>query len=96
MLDHVQPAVSQHPQVLLPQATFQPCFPQLGVLHGIVVTQVQDLELDLVEPHTVCLGPAIQPVQIALQSIPALQQINTSTQAGVICELAEGAPDPLV
>jgi len=50
---------------------------------------VQDPALDLIEPHTVGLGPLIQPVQIPLQSLPTLQQINTLTQLGVICELIE-------
>ncbi|PKU47282.1 wd repeat-containing protein hypothetical protein [Limosa lapponica baueri] len=39
-------------------------FPKLVSLHGIVVTQVQDLAFGLVEPHTVGLSPSIQPVQI--------------------------------
>jgi len=59
---HVQLAVSQHPKVLFCRASFQPLLPQPVVLHGVVVTQVQDLAFGLVEPHTVALGPSIQPV----------------------------------
>ncbi|MCQ4078742.1 hypothetical protein FK519_28640 [Klebsiella pneumoniae] len=60
------------------------------------MTKVQDLALGLVEPHTVHLGPSIQPVQIPLQSLPTLEQIDTPTQFGVICKLTEGALNPLI
>ena len=66
------------------------------MLHGVVVTQVQDPALGLVEPHTVGLGPSMQPVQIPLQSLPTLQQISTPTQLGAACKLTEGAFDPLI
>ncbi|KAK4824040.1 hypothetical protein QYF61_009631 [Mycteria americana] len=96
LLAHIQAAVNQHPQVLFCLAAFQPLFPKPVALHGVVVTQVQDLALSLVEPHAVGLGPSIQPVQVPLQSLPTLQQINTPTQLGVICKLTEGALDPVV
>ena len=38
----------------------------------------------------------MQPVQIPLQSLPALQQINIPTQLSVLCKEAEGALDPLI
>ncbi|KAK4818248.1 hypothetical protein QYF61_009423 [Mycteria americana] len=82
LLAHIQLAVNQHPQVLLCWAAFQPLFPKPVALHGVVVAQVQDLALGLVEPHTTGLGPLVQ--------------INTPTQLGVICKLADGALDPLV
>ncbi|KAK4824387.1 LOW QUALITY PROTEIN: hypothetical protein QYF61_014047 [Mycteria americana] len=88
LLAHIQPAISQHPPVLLCQAAFQPLFPKPVVLHGVAVTQGQDLALGLVEPHTIGLGPSIQPVQ----SLPTLKQINTPAQLGVIRKLT----DPLV
>ncbi|KAK4814531.1 hypothetical protein QYF61_022020 [Mycteria americana] len=96
LLAHIQPAVNQHRQVLLCQAAFQPLFPKPVALHGVAVAQVQDLALGLVKPHTIDLGPLIQPVQVPLQSLPPLKQINTPTQLGVICKLTEGALDPLV
>ncbi|KAK4825928.1 hypothetical protein QYF61_003423 [Mycteria americana] len=86
LLAHIQLAVDQHPQVLFCQAAFQPLFPKPVVLHGVAVAQVQDLALGLVKPHTIDLGPSIQPVQ----------QINTPTQLGVICKLTEGVLDPFV
>ncbi|KAK4828799.1 hypothetical protein QYF61_000856 [Mycteria americana] len=92
LLAHIQAAVKQHPQVLLCQAAFQPLFPKPVALHGVAVAQVQDLALGLVEPHTIDLGPSIQPVQ----SLPPLKQINTPTQLGVICKLTEGALDPFI
>ncbi|KAK4816559.1 hypothetical protein QYF61_017949 [Mycteria americana] len=78
------------------EAAFQPLFPKPVALHGVAVTQVQDLALGLVKPHTIDLSPSIQPVQVLLQSLPTLKQINTPTQLGVICKLTEGALDPFV
>ncbi|KAK4808474.1 hypothetical protein QYF61_005791 [Mycteria americana] len=92
----VQPAVNQHPQVLFCQAAFQPLFPKPVTLHGVVVTQVQDPTLDLVKPHTIDLGPLIQPIQIPLQSLPTLKQIDTPAQFGVICKLTESALNLLI
>ncbi|KAK4822230.1 LOW QUALITY PROTEIN: hypothetical protein QYF61_011871 [Mycteria americana] len=96
LLAHIQAAVNQHPQVLFCQAAFQPLFPKPVALHGVAVAQVQDLALSLVKPHTIDLGPSIQPVQVPLQSLPTLKQINTPTQLGVVCKLTEGALDPLI
>jgi len=66
------------------------------VLHGVVVTEAQDPEFGLVEPHTVGLGPSIQSVQTPLQSLPTLKQIDAPAQLGVICKLTEGALNPLI
>ena len=38
--------------------------PQPVVLHGVVVTQGQGPALGVIEPHTIGLGPMIQPVQV--------------------------------
>ncbi|KAK4815591.1 hypothetical protein QYF61_004806 [Mycteria americana] len=94
LLAHIQPAVNQHPQVLLYRAAFQPLFPKPVALHGVAVAQVQDLALGLVKPHTIDLGPSIQPVQVPLQSLPTLQQINTPAQLGVICKCPTSANVP--
>ncbi|GAB0186435.1 hypothetical protein GRJ2_001108800 [Grus japonensis] len=96
LLAHIQLAVNQHLQVLFCRAAFQPLFPKPAALHGIVVTQVQDLAPSLVESHPVGLDPSIQPVQIPLQSLPTLKQINTPAQLGVTCKLTEGALNPLI
>ncbi|GAB0205786.1 hypothetical protein GRJ2_003044200 [Grus japonensis] len=96
LLAHVQPAVNQHPQVLFRQAAFQPLCPKPVALHGVVVTQVQDLALSLVKPHTAGLSSSIQPVQIPLQTLPTLKQIDTPTQFCVICKLTEGTLNPLI
>ncbi|KAK4819185.1 hypothetical protein QYF61_026659 [Mycteria americana] len=96
LLAHIQAAVNKHPQVLLCLAAFQPLFPKPVALHGVAVAQVQDLALGLVKPHTIDLGPSIQPVQVPLQSLPTLQRINTPTQLGVICKLTESTLDPFV
>ncbi|KAK4810949.1 hypothetical protein QYF61_013357 [Mycteria americana] len=96
LLAHIQVAVNQHPQVLFCRAAFQPLFPKPVALHGVVVAQVQDPALSLVKPHTIDLGPSIQPVQVPLQSLLTLKEINTPTQCGVVCKLTEGALDPFV
>ena len=96
LLAPAQPAVNQHPQVLSHQAAFQPLFPKPGTLHGVVVTRVQDPTLLVVETSTIGLSSVLQPVQIPLQSLPALKQINTPHQLVVICKLTKGALDPLV
>ncbi|KAK4832661.1 hypothetical protein QYF61_024780 [Mycteria americana] len=96
LLAHIQPTVNQHPQVLFHLAAFQPLFPKPVALHGVAVTQVQDLALGLAEPHTIDLSPSIQPVQVPLQSLPTLKQIDTPAQLGVICKLTEGALNPLI
>ncbi|KAK4824710.1 LOW QUALITY PROTEIN: hypothetical protein QYF61_017936 [Mycteria americana] len=96
LLAHIQAAVNQHAQVLFCLAAFQPLFPKPVALHGVAVAQVQDLALGLVKPHTIDLGPSIQPVQVPLQSLPTLKQINTPAQLGVICKLTEAALDPFI
>ncbi|KAK4825284.1 LOW QUALITY PROTEIN: hypothetical protein QYF61_026129 [Mycteria americana] len=96
LLAHIQATANQHPQVPFRRAAFQPLCLKPVALHGVVVTQVQDLALGLVEPHTIDLGPSIQPVQVLLQSLPTLKQINTPAQLGVICKLAESALDPFI
>ncbi|KAK4823265.1 hypothetical protein QYF61_000232, partial [Mycteria americana] len=63
LLAHTQQAVDQHSQVLFCLAAFQPLFPKPVALHGVVVTQVQDPPVSPAEPHTIGLGPSIQPVQ---------------------------------
>ncbi|KAK4829641.1 hypothetical protein QYF61_005934 [Mycteria americana] len=50
---HIHPAVDQHPQVLLCLAASQPLFPKPVALHGVAVTQAQDLALSLVDPTVV-------------------------------------------
>ncbi|TRZ05870.1 hypothetical protein HGM15179_021237 [Zosterops borbonicus] len=95
VLAHVQPAFNQHLQVLFHQAVLQPLFLKPVALHGIVVTQWQDPALGLIGLHTVGPSLLIKLVQILLQSLPALQQINTLAQSGVICRLTEGAFVPL-
>ncbi|TRZ08032.1 hypothetical protein HGM15179_019075 [Zosterops borbonicus] len=75
---------------------FPATVPQPVALPGVVVTQGQDLELGLIEPQTTGLDPLIQPVQIPLQRLPALQQINCPAQRSVIHELTEDVLVPLV
>ncbi|RMC00179.1 hypothetical protein DUI87_22781 [Hirundo rustica rustica] len=57
--------------------------PQPVAPSGVVVSQGQAPALGLPDPRTISLSLSIQPVQIPLQSLPALKQINTATQSGV-------------
>ncbi|PKU44635.1 hypothetical protein llap_5071 [Limosa lapponica baueri] len=88
LLAHIHPAVDQHPQVLFHLAA-PATLPPAWTVQGVGVTQVQDLALGFDEPHTIGLGPLIQPAQIPLQTLPTLKQINTPTQLGFICKLTE-------
>ena len=63
-------------------------------LHGLVVTNMQDLALGLVKAYTTGLT-LIQPIQISLLSLPTMRQIDTSSQFVVIYKLTEGALNPL-
>ncbi|KAJ7419653.1 integral membrane protein dgcr2 idd [Pitangus sulphuratus] len=94
---HVLPAVDQHPSGPFPPDGCPTTHPHSAtvVLPGIVMTQGQYSALYRVEPHAVGLGPLIRTAQIPLQSLPTLQQIDTPTQVGVICERAESILDPL-
>lgn len=66
------------------------------MLHGAVVTQLQDPALHLIKFHAVVLSPSIQPVQTPLQSLPTLQLINTPTQLGVAHKFTEDAANVLI
>jgi len=75
---------------------FQPVCPKPVALHGVVVATGQDAALSRGEPHPIGLCPSIQHVQVHLQSLPILQQIDTSPQLVVICKLTEGALNSLI
>ncbi|KAK4832517.1 hypothetical protein QYF61_023582, partial [Mycteria americana] len=75
------------------QVALNPFIPQPVLILGIAWTQVQDLALDLVEPHEVHMGPLLKLVQVPLDGIPSLRCVSCTTQLGVICNLAEGALD---
>ncbi|KAK4813827.1 hypothetical protein QYF61_001831 [Mycteria americana] len=63
---------------------------------GLLRPKCRTLHMALFKPHTIDLGPSIQPVQVPLQSLPTLKQINTPAQLGVICKLTESALDPFI
>ncbi|PKU44316.1 hypothetical protein llap_5368 [Limosa lapponica baueri] len=60
LLAHIRPAVDQQSHVLFHRAALQPLFPKPVALHGVVVTQVQDLALGFDESYTIGFGPSIQ------------------------------------
>lgn len=61
--------VKQYPQVLLHQPALNHITPQTVFLLGIAVTQVQDLALDHIALHEVCMGPSLEPVKVALDGV---------------------------
>lgn len=52
---------------------------------------VHDLALGLVMLHEVHMGLPLELVKVPLDGILSLRQVNSMTQLGVICKLAEGA-----
>ncbi|KAJ7420714.1 hypothetical protein BTVI_20654 [Pitangus sulphuratus] len=68
----------------------------MGPLQGVALTKVLDLVLGLVELHEVPIGPLLKLVQIPLDVILSFRCVNSTTQPGVVCKLAEGALDPCV
>ena len=85
--------INQHSQVLLGKAALNPFIPLPVLISGVALTQVQDLSLDLVEPHEVHMGPLLELAQVPLDGILSLTCVDHTTQLAVICKLAEGAPD---
>jgi len=67
--------------------------PSSPSLYWISSTHVQDLTLDLVEPHEVHVGPLLKLVWMPLDVILSVGHVSCTTQLGVICRLAEGAVD---
>ena len=65
-------------------------------MSGITLTQVQQLALGLVEPHSVHIGSLFKTVQVPLDGIPSFFLINCTTQFGVIFRLDKSAPNPTV
>ena len=63
---------------------------QSVLIPGIVPTQVQNLALDLVEPHSVSLGPLFKPVQVPLDGKRSFCRAKCTTQLGDISRVAEG------
>ncbi|KAJ7413846.1 hypothetical protein WISP_88023 [Willisornis vidua] len=96
LLAHVQFHVNKNPQVPFSLGTLQPPCPQPVVLHGVVVAKVQDLALDLVEPHVTGFSPSLQAIQVSLENPLAFQQINTPPQLSVIRKFANGRLNLLI
>ncbi|KAK4816043.1 hypothetical protein QYF61_011051 [Mycteria americana] len=84
LLAHVQLFIHQYPQVLLHRAALNPFIPQLVLIPGVTLNQVQDLALALVEPPEVHMGLLLELVQVPLDGNPSLRHVNHTTQLGVI------------
>ena len=53
LLAHVQLPIYQYPQVFFSRAVLNPSIPQLVLLMGVALTQLEDLAFGFVEPHEV-------------------------------------------
>ncbi|KAJ7424705.1 hypothetical protein BTVI_05537 [Pitangus sulphuratus] len=92
LLGHVQPLILQHPQVLLSRAALNLFMPQLVLMLGVATTRVQPLALDLVETFEVSQAH-FSSYPDPSRWYPILRCVNSTTQLGVVCKLAEGALD---
>jgi len=78
--------------VLLSRAVLYPYSPQLVVIMGIIMTQVQDLAFGFVEPHEVLLGPLLEPVWMASHPSGILTALHSLMSSANLRGL--GLPDP--
>ena len=90
LLTHIQLAIHQYSQVLFSRSVLYPSASQLVPIAEVTTIQVQDLILGFVEPREVHLGPPFKSVWISLNGISFLRHVDSTTQIGVICRLAEG------
>ncbi|PKU40136.1 hypothetical protein llap_9559 [Limosa lapponica baueri] len=91
---HVQLFIHQYSQVLLIMAALSPLIPQPVLIPEVTPTHMQQLALDLVEPHEINMSPLYEFFQVPLDGIPSLQCVNCIAQLGVVYKLAESAIDP--
>ncbi|PKU43223.1 hypothetical protein llap_6461 [Limosa lapponica baueri] len=96
LLAHTQLFIYRYSQILLLRAALNVFIPQPVLIPGLSLTQVQDPPLCLIDLHKVHMGPLLKSVQVPLDGIPSLRHVNCTTQLGVVCKLAEGAPSPTV
>ncbi|GAB0179940.1 hypothetical protein GRJ2_000459300 [Grus japonensis] len=72
------------------------CIKRGVLIPEVAPTHVQDPALGLVEPHEVHVGPLLKLVLALLDGILSLWCVDSTTQLGVVCKLAEGALDPMM
>ncbi|KAJ7411995.1 hypothetical protein WISP_99901 [Willisornis vidua] len=63
---------------------------------GVALIKVLDLALGLVELYEVSKGPLLKLIQVPLNAILSFKWVNSTTQPGVVCKLADNALDPCV
>lgn len=80
---HVQLLLSSTPSTFPSRHLCSPSAPGCSCRGCCEQGQEQAQALGLVGPQSSGLSPSVQPVQMPLQSLPALQQLNTATQLAV-------------
>lgn len=73
-----------------------PYVPQLVLIAGVAMTQLQQIVLGYIEPKEVYLGLLLEPVYISLNNIPFLSCDTNFCGMVDISKLGEGALDPTV
>lgn len=66
------------------------------LVRGVASNQVQHLELGLVKPQEIPMGPVPKVVQAPLDSTPSFRIVNSITQLGATCKFAEDTLDAIV
>jgi len=91
---HARFFIHPYHQVLLGKG----CSPSLHlpacIDRGIVHTHVQDLALDLVEPHEVHTDPLLELGLVPSDGVLSLRHVDHNTQLGANCKFAEDALIP--
>jgi len=69
---HVDVFIHQHPQSPSQQGCSQSLDPQPVLILAVAMTQTQDPDLGLIEPHEVQMGPLLKLVQVPPDGILSL------------------------
>jgi len=88
---HIRYFIHQYPQGLLHRVVISSLITQPELMVEIALAQMQDLALDLVELHEICMGLPLKPVKVPLDCIHSFLCINCATQLGVLGKLFESA-----
>lgn len=75
----VEPPVNRHLQVLFCRVALQPLLPQLRLVPGFTLSQVQNLAFVCVEFHAPDDCPKLLSIQILLQGLLSLERVNSTS-----------------
>lgn len=81
LLAHIKLFINRYPQILFLRAVLSPSLAQPVFVLEIALTQVQDLSLDLVDHHEVCMSPPLKAIKVHFYDIPSLLCVHTSASS---------------